>query len=81
MRNPFPEGVALSITLIEQGGILSMRELTGKTKHFIYVYVILMGFFHLYTAIFGSFEAFLQRAIHLSWVLPLGFLLYPATGN
>ena len=58
-----------------------MRELTGKTKHFIYVYVILMGFFHLYTAIFGSFEAFLQRAIHLSWVLPLGFLLYPATGN
>jgi TRAP transporter 4TM/12TM fusion protein len=56
-----------------------MRELTGRTKQFIYIYVILMGCFHLYTAIFGSYEAYLQRAIHLSWVLPLGFLLYPAT--
>lgn len=56
-----------------------MRELTGRTKQFIYIYVILMGCFHLYTAIFGSYEAYLQRAIHLSWVLPLGFLIYPAT--
>lgn len=56
-----------------------MRKLEGKTQTFIYVYVILMGLFHLYTAVFGNFEAYLQRTIHLTWVLPMAFLLYPAT--
>ncbi|GAB6280277.1 MAG: TRAP transporter fused permease subunit [Thermovirga sp.] len=55
-----------------------MRKLTGKTQTFMYVYVILMGIFHLYTATFGSYEAYLQRMIHLTWVLPMAFLLYPA---
>lgn len=56
-----------------------MRKLTGKTQTFMYIYVILMGLFHLYTAIFGTYEAYLQRMIHLTWVLPMAFLLYPAT--
>ncbi len=37
-----------------------------------------MGVFHLFTATFGTYEAYLQRMIHLTWVLPLAFLLYPA---
>ncbi|MBD2843811.1 TRAP transporter permease [Paenibacillus sp. IB182496] len=36
-----------------------------------------MSIFHLYTGIFGSLEAFLQRSIHLTLALPLAFLLYP----
>ncbi len=56
-----------------------MRHLSGRTQQFMYVYVILMGVFHLYTAVFGTFEAYLQRTIHLTWVLPMAFLLYPAT--
>ncbi len=56
-----------------------MRKLTGHTAKALYVYVILLGIFHLYTAIFGSFEAYLQRMIHLTWVFPLAFILYPAT--
>jgi len=56
-----------------------MRKLKGKTQTFMYIYVILMGIFHLYTAVFGNFEAYLQRTIHLTWVLPMAFLLYPAT--
>jgi TRAP-type uncharacterized transport system fused permease subunit len=55
-----------------------MRKLTGRTQTLIYVYVILMGVFHLFTATFGTYEAYLQRMIHLTWVLPLAFLLYPA---
>ncbi len=56
-----------------------MRKLTGNTGKALYVYIILLGLFHLYTAIFGTFEAYLQRMIHLTWVFPLAFLLYPAT--
>lgn len=37
-----------------------------------------MGIFHLYTAVFGTYEAYLQRMIHLTWVLPMVFVLYPA---
>jgi len=58
-----------------------MRTLSGKTQAFMYVYIILMGIFHLYTAVFGTYEAYLQRMIHLTWVLPMAFILYPATKN
>ncbi|SLM12825.1 TRAP transporter, 4TM/12TM fusion protein [uncultured spirochete] len=54
-----------------------MRKLDGKVKIAIYVYIIAVGVFHLYTSIFGNFEAYLQRALHLSMVLPLVFVLYP----
>ena len=58
-----------------------MRELTGKAKLFIYFYCVLVGLFHLYTATFGSYEAYLQRSIHLASVLPLAFFLYPVSSN
>ncbi len=54
-----------------------MRKLEGVAAKGLYVYVLAMGLFHLYTAVFGSFEAYLQRAIHLTWVLPMCFVLYP----
>lgn len=54
-----------------------MRKLQGLTAKAFYLYVLAMGFFHLYTALFGTFEAYLQRAIHLTWVLPMAFILYP----
>ncbi|PIE55467.1 MAG: C4-dicarboxylate ABC transporter permease [Dethiosulfovibrio peptidovorans] len=56
-----------------------MRKPCGLTAKGLYVYVLAMGFFHLYTALFGTFEAYLQRALHLTWVLPLAFILYPAS--
>ncbi|MGL1931315.1 MAG: TRAP transporter permease [Desulfotalea sp.] len=58
-----------------------MRKLTGKSRSFFYVYIIFVGCFHLYTAIFGSYEAYLQRMIHLSLVFPLAFCFFPATKN
>lgn len=54
-----------------------MRKLEGAVAKAFYVYVLALGLFHLYTAVFGSFEAYLQRAIHLTWVLPMAFILYP----
>ncbi len=55
-----------------------MREINNK---FIIVPLsiwILAGiFFHLYTAGFGVFESWLQRLIHITWVLPLAFIYWP----
>lgn len=45
----------------------------------MYVYIVLIGLFHLYTSTFGAFEAYLQRNIHLAIVLPLAFVLYPVS--
>ncbi|MCF7935621.1 MAG: TRAP transporter permease [Synergistales bacterium] len=54
-----------------------MRKLTGWQYWFIYAYVVIMGSFHLYTALQGTLEAYLQRMTHLTFVLPLVFLLMP----
>ncbi len=56
-----------------------MRELSGQMRRVVYVYVVLIGLLHLYTAVFGTFEAYLQRIGHLTLVFPLAFWLYPAT--
>ena len=54
-----------------------MRTLKGATRTFLYWYIVAMGLFHIYTALFGNYEAYLQRVIHLTWVLPMAFVLYP----
>ena len=55
-----------------------MRKLTGVQQAITFVYVVLVGLFHLYTAAFGSYESFLQRNLHLAMVLPMAFLFFPA---
>ncbi|MDY3869159.1 MAG: TRAP transporter fused permease subunit [Pyramidobacter sp.] len=54
-----------------------MRKLDGIVAKGLWVYILAMGLFHLYTAVFGAFEAYLQRAIHLTWVLPMIYVTYP----
>lgn len=54
-----------------------MRKLSGIQAKFLYAYVLLMGLFHVYTALAGNYEAYLQRMIHLTWVLPMAFIFYP----
>ncbi|MBR4195409.1 MAG: TRAP transporter permease [Synergistaceae bacterium] len=58
-----------------------MRKLSGTTKTLIYLYVLAMGVFHLYTASAGNYEAYLQRSIHLAFVLPLAFVLFPVNSK
>ncbi len=56
---------------------MAKRKLSGVVSKGLWLYVLVMGIFHIYTAMFGAFEAYLQRAIHLTWVLPMVFVLYP----
>jgi len=61
--------------------VIEMRKLKGITYYFAFLSLVAMGIFHIYTAIFGTFEAYLQRNIHLIFALPLAFIFYPATKN
>jgi len=54
------------------------RQLTGVPGLVIAVIAISFSLFHLYTAAFGMLPAQQQRAVHLSFVFLLVFLLYPA---
>lgn len=58
-----------------------MRKLSGWSKNFVYLYVLAMGVFHLFTASAGNYEAYLQRSIHLAFVLPLAFVLFPVNSK
>lgn len=55
-----------------------MREFDNKTLNWLLAVWLIMGVcFHLYTAAFGVFEAWMQRLIHLTWVFPLAFIYWP----
>lgn len=58
-----------------------MRELRGKVAIIVVVWGILTSLFQLYTAGFGLLEPRLQRCIHITFLLPLAFLLFPATSK
>ncbi len=54
------------------------RQLTGTPGLIIAFIAITFSLFHLYTAAFGMLPAQQQRAVHLSFVFFLVFMLYPA---
>jgi TRAP transporter 4TM/12TM fusion protein len=56
-----------------------MRELRGKIGLAVLIWGVMTSLFQLYTAGFGLLEPRLQRCIHLTFLLPLSFLLFPAT--
>ncbi len=54
-----------------------MRSLKGWAYYLGYFALVALGVFHLYTAVFGTFEAYLQRNVHLLFALPLVFVYFP----
>ena len=56
-----------------------MRKLKGTHFYIVSTITFIASVFHLYTAFFGLYTPRLQRGYHLLLLLPLGFLLYPAT--
>ncbi len=55
------------------------KELSGFFKYAVTLLAVCLSSFHIYTALFGSFEALRQRSIHLFFGLPIILLLYPRT--
>lgn len=56
-----------------------MRELKGWLSKFVAICLAGVAVFHFYTAIFGVFTPRIQRGVHLMILLPMAFLLFPAT--
>lgn len=57
------------------------REIRGREALAVTVLAVGASCFHIYTTWAGFLEPRLQRAVHLGFLLPLTFLLYPATGR
>lgn len=58
-----------------------MRELRGPVGVAIGLWAVVATLFHLYTAGFGFYEPRSQRSLHLLFLLPLAFVLYPARAS
>jgi len=56
-----------------------MRKLTGPLKTFIAVWSAAIAAFYLYTAVFGIMQPRMQRGVHMLFLLPMAFVLFPAT--
>lgn len=54
------------------------RRYSGLGKWVVAVIAISFSLFQIYTALFGVFDAHIQRAVHLSFAMALVFLLYPS---
>jgi TRAP transporter 4TM/12TM fusion protein len=53
------------------------RTLTGKVAHLITGIAVAASLYHLLTAGFGTPEAMIHRSLHILFLFPLIFLLYP----
>src|SRR5512136_584247 len=57
------------------------REIGGREALTVTALAVGASCFHIYTTWAGFLEPRLQRAVHLGFLLPLTFLLYPATAR
>src|SRR5688572_7300173 len=55
-----------------------MRQLTGVTGWLVGGYAAAAALFHIWTSYAGVLEPREMRGIHLAFLLPLAFLLFPA---
>lgn len=56
-----------------------MRKLQGLSLYVCFSIGVFLSGFSIYTAAFGVFAPFIQRGIHVGCLLPMGFMLCPAT--
>jgi TRAP transporter 4TM/12TM fusion protein len=58
-----------------------VRELKSWLKILVIVYGVTAALIHLYTAGFGTFEPRTMRSMHLMFLLPMVYILFPATAR
>ncbi|HET7839620.1 MAG TPA: TRAP transporter permease, partial [Rectinemataceae bacterium] len=55
------------------------RDLTGVIARIVAAIAISFSLFQIYTALFGVFDAMIQRSVHLGFAFCLIYLLYPTS--
>lgn len=58
---------------------MNSRQLKGPVGITIAIYAVVTSLFHLYTSGFGVLEPREMRSLHLLFLIPLVFLMFPAT--
>ena len=58
-----------------------MRTLQGFQRLGVGVWLVIISAFQLYTANFGILQPRVQRGIHLLFLLPIAFIIFPARKN
>ncbi|WP_249869068.1 TRAP transporter permease [Oceanobacillus saliphilus] len=61
-----------------ESDFLQKRELLGYGSKIVFLIALAASIFHVLLIFTGVLESFKMRAIHLGFLLPLTFLLYPA---
>lgn len=56
-----------------------MRALDGWKKTVVGIWLMAVSVFAFYTATFGIMQPRIQRGVHLLFLLPMAFILFPAT--
>lgn len=79
MNQASPDSIDIDKLLEEVDHESRFRKYVGPMAIIVSVIAIAMTFFHLYTAGFGLLESIKQRAVHLSFLSVLVFLLYPSS--
>jgi TRAP transporter 4TM/12TM fusion protein len=64
-------------TLAKYDAEFRYRPLAGRSRWLVFAVALSLSVYQLYTAGFGLLNAHVQRAVHLAFILALGFLLYP----
>src|ERR1700675_2387022 len=77
VRIPKEDPVAAEGTLGKYDAEFRYRPLTGRSRWLVFAVALSLSVYQLYTAGFGLLNAHVQRAVHLAFILALGFLLYP----
>ncbi|MGP9791178.1 TRAP transporter permease [Roseinatronobacter sp. NSM] len=57
----------------------NFRRLTGVTGLVVTLACIVLSVFHIYTSGFGLLNEVMHRSVHMSFIMPLVFLLFPRT--
>jgi len=72
------EGKESQVKVLSPAEGAGKRQFTGSVGWGITTIAVLASLYHLYLARFGILEALRMRSLHLAWLLPLAFLVYPA---
>ena len=81
MTNSSSPGIAEFEDLKKYDPEFRFRRVAGIAAIIITIFACALSLFHIYTARFGMLMDMKHRAVHLTMVMTLVFLLYPARGN
>ena len=78
MRRNIPTDEEIQQQIGQYDPEFSFRTLVGKSAFMTSIIAVALSLFHIYTAGFGVLLAMKHRAVHLTLVMALIFLLFPA---